>query len=90
MRPLEQLVSLILLSLFLSMQAEELKSSQTKPCDFSAIFNFGDSNSDTGCTSAAFYPATLMVRLSSMKLLADILMAVSSLISLPSTLVSHT
>ena len=25
-------------------------------CDFTAIFNFGDSNSDTGCMAAAFYP----------------------------------
>ncbi|XP_057437380.1 GDSL esterase/lipase At5g14450-like [Lotus japonicus] len=54
---LKQFVSVILLSLFLVMQAEELKSSQ--PCDFPAIFNFGDSNSDTGCMSAAFYPAIL-------------------------------
>ena len=27
------------------------------PCDFPAIYNFGDSNSDTGGLSAAFYPA---------------------------------
>jgi hypothetical protein len=27
------------------------------PCDFPAIYNFGDSNSDTGGISAAFYPA---------------------------------
>ena len=26
------------------------------PCDFPAIYNFGDSNSDTGGGSAAFYP----------------------------------
>ncbi|KAL8043783.1 hypothetical protein ABFX02_08G007400 [Erythranthe guttata] len=26
------------------------------PCDFQAIYNFGDSNSDTGATSAAFWP----------------------------------
>lgn len=25
-------------------------------CDFPAIYNFGDSNSDTGANSAAFYP----------------------------------
>jgi len=42
---------------FLSIQAEKLKSSQS--CEFEAIFNFGDSNSDTGCMSAAFYPAIL-------------------------------
>jgi hypothetical protein len=47
----------LLLSLFQSIQAEEFKSSQ--PCEFQAIFNFGDSNSDTGCMSAAFYPAIL-------------------------------
>ncbi|KAK7293493.1 hypothetical protein RJT34_16359 [Clitoria ternatea] len=42
-------------SWFLSVQTrEELKS-----CDFPAIFNFGDSNSDTGCTAAAFYPEIL-------------------------------
>lgn len=27
------------------------------PCDFPAIYNFGDSNSDTGAIFAAFYPA---------------------------------
>jgi len=37
--------------------AEEAKSSES--CGFAAIFNFGDSNSDTGCMSAAFYPAAL-------------------------------
>lgn len=47
----------LLLSWFLSIQAEKLKSSQS--CEFQAIFNFGDSNSDTGCMSAAFYPAIL-------------------------------
>lgn len=47
----------LLISGFLSIQAEENKSS--KPCEFKAIFNFGDSNSDTGCMSAAFYPAIL-------------------------------
>jgi len=47
----------LLLSLFQSIQAEEFKSSQ--PCEFQAIFNFGDSNSDTGCMSAAFYSAVL-------------------------------
>lgn len=26
------------------------------PCEFPAIYNFGDSNSDTGGISAAFYP----------------------------------
>uniref|UniRef100_A0A7N0VKE6 Uncharacterized protein n=1 Tax=Kalanchoe fedtschenkoi TaxID=63787 RepID=A0A7N0VKE6_KALFE len=27
-----------------------------RPCGFPAIYNFGDSNSDTGATSAAFFP----------------------------------
>ncbi|XP_045798248.1 GDSL esterase/lipase At5g14450-like isoform X1 [Trifolium pratense] len=43
------------LSWFLKIQAE--KSSE--PCEFQTIFNFGDSNSDTGSMSAAFYPASL-------------------------------
>jgi len=50
-------IAVISLSQFLSIAAEETKSSQS--CDFPAIFNFGDSNSDTGCMSAAFYPAAL-------------------------------
>ncbi|KAJ7974678.1 GDSL esterase/lipase [Quillaja saponaria] len=37
-----------------SVGAGELNSSA--PCDFPAIFNFGDSNSDTGCMAAAFIP----------------------------------
>ncbi|KAJ1422414.1 SGNH hydrolase superfamily [Sesbania bispinosa] len=59
MSQLRQFVAaVILLSHFLSLRAEEIKSSQ-QPCGFPAIFNFGDSNSDTGCMSAAFYPAAL-------------------------------
>ena len=57
MGPLTQFVAVMLLPWFLSTGAEELKSSP--PCDFPAIFNFGDSNSDTGTMSAAFYPAIL-------------------------------
>ncbi|XP_061358076.1 GDSL esterase/lipase At5g14450-like [Gastrolobium bilobum] len=57
MGPLRKFAAVILLSWFLTMRAEELKSS--KPCDFTVIFNFGDSNSDTGCMSSAFYPAVL-------------------------------
>ncbi|XP_027347243.1 GDSL esterase/lipase At5g14450-like [Abrus precatorius] len=49
-----QFLAVILFLWFLSMRAEEMKSS--KSCDFPAIFNFGDSNSDTGCMAAAFYP----------------------------------
>ena len=36
------------------LHAEELNAITS--CDFPAIFNFGDSNSDTGCMAAAFYP----------------------------------
>ncbi|BAT74228.1 GDSL esterase/lipase At5g14450-like [Vigna umbellata] len=51
-------VAVISFSLFLNIAAaEETKSSES--CGFPAIFNFGDSNSDTGCMSAAFYPAAL-------------------------------
>ncbi|XP_028785884.1 GDSL esterase/lipase At5g14450-like [Neltuma alba] len=35
-------------------KSEEMDSLPS--CDFPAIFNFGDSNSDTGCMAAAFYP----------------------------------
>ena len=46
---------LLLLSVFLSSaRAVELKDSA--PCAFPAIYNFGDSNSDTGGISAAFEP----------------------------------
>ncbi|TKY63186.1 GDSL esterase/lipase [Spatholobus suberectus] len=55
---LVQFVAFILLTWFPSMRAEEIKSS-SQPCDFPAIFNFGDSNSDTGCMAAAFYPEVL-------------------------------
>jgi len=50
-----QLVAFILLPLLASMRAEDTINS-SQPCDFRAIFNFGDSNSDTGCMAAAFYP----------------------------------
>jgi len=52
---LVQLVAFILLPLLVSTRAEDIINS-SKPCDFPAIFNFGDSNSDTGCMAAAFYP----------------------------------
>ncbi|XP_058739424.1 GDSL esterase/lipase At5g14450-like [Vicia villosa] len=59
MAPLPHFATIIfLLSWLVSIQAEELKTSQ-KPCDFQTIFNFGDSNSDTGSMSAAFFPAIL-------------------------------
>jgi hypothetical protein len=41
--------------LILSVLGEEMTG--LSPCDFPAIYNFGDSNSDTGGLSAAFYPA---------------------------------
>jgi hypothetical protein len=56
MKPLTYFTAIVLLlSWFLSIQAE--KSSES--CEFPAIFNFGDSNSDTGSMSSAFYPAIL-------------------------------
>ena len=47
--------ALVLVFLVPILQAEELNAT-TASCDFPAIFNFGDSNSDTGCMAAAFYP----------------------------------
>ncbi|KAE9588921.1 hypothetical protein Lal_00012521 [Lupinus albus] len=42
---------------FMNMNGEEVTYSKVQePCNFAAIFNFGDSNSDTGCMAAAFYP----------------------------------
>lgn len=41
--------------LLLSVLGEEMTG--LSQCDFPAIYNFGDSNSDTGGISAAFYPA---------------------------------
>lgn len=52
---LVQLLAFILSLLLVSMRAEDIINSP-QPCDFRAIFNFGDSNSDTGCMAAAFYP----------------------------------
>ncbi|KAK7395818.1 hypothetical protein VNO78_16389 [Psophocarpus tetragonolobus] len=58
MRFLAHFVALILFPCwFVSVRAEEIKSPQ--PCDFKALFNFGDSNSDTGCMASAFYPEIL-------------------------------
>ncbi|KZV15151.1 hypothetical protein F511_30237 [Dorcoceras hygrometricum] len=47
------LVLCVSISLLLPSKAEELPLS---PCDYPAVYNFGDSNSDTGGISAAFYP----------------------------------
>ncbi|KAG6720087.1 GDSL esterase/lipase At5g14450-like [Carya illinoinensis] len=49
-----QLESLLLVFCFLGVGGEGLKGQQ--PCEFPAIYNFGDSNSDTGGISAAFEP----------------------------------
>lgn len=43
-----------LISSVLCVKGVELKDSP--PCTFPAIYNFGDSNSDTGGISAAFVP----------------------------------
>lgn len=45
----------ILVSWVLSVLGEGVRGAL--PCDFPAIYNFGDSNSDTGGIFAAFYPA---------------------------------
>lgn len=42
--------------LVLIIEAVGGERSSDKSCDFPAIYNFGDSNSDTGGTSAAFFP----------------------------------
>ncbi|KAL5572810.1 hypothetical protein UlMin_022407 [Ulmus minor] len=49
------LLSSILLTWVLSNGAEKVNG-DALPCKFPAIFNFGDSNSDTGAISAAFFP----------------------------------
>ncbi|XP_073038218.1 GDSL esterase/lipase At5g14450-like [Primulina eburnea] len=41
------------ISTLLPAKADEL---QLSPCDYPAVYNFGDSNSDTGGIAAAFYP----------------------------------
>ncbi|KAK1295053.1 GDSL esterase/lipase [Acorus calamus] len=46
-----------LLLLLLLLHNVSLTMSSSSPCEFPAIFNFGDSNSDTGGLSAAFGPA---------------------------------
>ncbi|OIW14432.1 hypothetical protein TanjilG_20878 [Lupinus angustifolius] len=58
MRRMKEFVGVMMLlsTWFMSMKGEEIKSSTTQGCDFPAIFNFGDSNSDTGTMASAFYP----------------------------------
>jgi hypothetical protein len=46
------------LALALALLQNPVQSSTDVPCDFPAIFNFGDSNSDTGGLSAAFGQAS--------------------------------
>ncbi|XP_051115229.1 GDSL esterase/lipase At5g14450-like [Andrographis paniculata] len=52
------LLSLVLSS-FLITAASILNSPPPLPCNYTAIYNFGDSNSDTGGIAAAFYPPLL-------------------------------
>ncbi|XP_020680858.1 GDSL esterase/lipase At3g26430 [Dendrobium catenatum] len=49
--------NIVLLPVLLLMASSAATESLRKPCEFPAIFNFGDSNSDTGGLSAAFGPA---------------------------------
>ncbi|KAL5572814.1 hypothetical protein UlMin_022411 [Ulmus minor] len=51
------LVAVVLLTWVLSIGGEADQESDRSPCKFPAIYNFGDSNSDTGGNSAAFYQA---------------------------------
>ncbi|KAL9248959.1 GDSL esterase/lipase-like protein [Drosera capensis] len=52
-RRIANLVPLLLL-IFITQCTAKRAASPTEPCKFPAIFNFGDSNSDTGGFSAAF------------------------------------
>ncbi|EYU44799.1 hypothetical protein ABFS82_08G007300 [Erythranthe guttata] len=57
---IELLIS-FLLGLFLFSPATSANASENKlpKCNYPAIYNFGDSNSDTGGSAAAFYPPAL-------------------------------
>lgn len=48
------ILSGVLVSLVLSVVAAKVKD--LPPCNFKAMYNFGDSNSDTGAISAAIFP----------------------------------
>lgn len=50
------LAGFLVVSLALGGGAGEPLRGPLPPCDFPAIYNFGDSNSDTGGISAAFLP----------------------------------
>ncbi|KAK6144040.1 hypothetical protein DH2020_020860 [Rehmannia glutinosa] len=49
-------VTIVLLLVSLASSTQGRRISPAPPCDFPAIYNFGDSNSDTGAISAAFWP----------------------------------
>ncbi|KAK1574888.1 hypothetical protein Q3G72_000774 [Acer saccharum] len=48
-------IFVVSLFIFMTLQPQRLRIVNTNDCDFPAIFNFGDSNSDTGGKSAAFH-----------------------------------
>lgn len=54
MHSLRVLIELILASMVMRVGGEEVVPSTN--CDIPAIYNFGDSNSDTGGIAAAFFP----------------------------------
>ncbi|CAK9180428.1 unnamed protein product [Ilex paraguariensis] len=52
-------VRVLVVGVFISLALRDGSAEQVMglpPCDFPAIYNFGDSNSDTGGISAAFLP----------------------------------
>ncbi|CAA0824529.1 GDSL esterase/lipase [Striga hermonthica] len=49
-------LTISLISLAITTWGRRLIIPESPPCDFPAIYNFGDSNSDTGAISAAFWP----------------------------------
>lgn len=50
-------LSVILVSSYaLIAEVQNVKGSPSTSCDYPAIYNFGDSNSDTGGIAAAFFP----------------------------------
>ncbi|XP_027102022.1 GDSL esterase/lipase At5g14450 [Coffea arabica] len=49
-------VMLLLLCALLISEGQNMADSTSSSCDYPAIYNFGDSNSDTGGIAAAFFP----------------------------------
>lgn len=47
---------LLLLYASLIAKGQNVTDSKSSSCDYPAIYNFGDSNSDTGGIAAAFFP----------------------------------